>query len=117
MNIFAWWNSDRVVLGMHNAQPIGPEEAPRLYELTAGLAGRAAYIQVISNDFFQKQGEIRFERVGVFAHGQGLAGQGRLVDEKIAGRQHTHIGGHQIAGRQVHHVTGHQLRDGQLLRA
>ncbi|WP_372624305.1 zinc metalloprotease HtpX [Falsiroseomonas sp.] len=41
MNIFAWWNSDRVVLGMHNAQPIGPEEAPRLYELTAGLAGRA----------------------------------------------------------------------------
>jgi heat shock protein HtpX len=41
MNLFAWWNSDRVVLGMHNAQPIGPEEAPRLYELTAGLAGRA----------------------------------------------------------------------------
>lgn len=41
MNLFAWWNSDRVVLGMHNAQPIGPEEAPRLYELTAGLAARA----------------------------------------------------------------------------
>ncbi|HEV7266202.1 MAG TPA: zinc metalloprotease HtpX [Falsiroseomonas sp.] len=41
MNVFAWWNSDRVVLGMHNAQPIGPEEAPRLYELTAALAGRA----------------------------------------------------------------------------
>jgi heat shock protein HtpX len=41
MNIFAWWNSDRVVLGMHNAQPIGPEEAPRLYEMTAGLAARA----------------------------------------------------------------------------
>jgi heat shock protein HtpX len=40
-NLFAWWNSDRVVLGMHNAQPIGPEAAPRLYELTAGLAARA----------------------------------------------------------------------------
>ncbi len=41
MNLFAWWNSDRVVLGMHNAQPIGPEDAPRLYEMVAGLAARA----------------------------------------------------------------------------
>jgi heat shock protein HtpX len=40
MNVFAWWNSDRVVLGMHNAQPIGPQDAPRLYELTAALAAR-----------------------------------------------------------------------------
>ncbi|MGG5810170.1 zinc metalloprotease HtpX [Falsiroseomonas sp. CW058] len=40
-NLFAWWNSDRVVLGMHNAQPIGPADAPRLYELTAALAARA----------------------------------------------------------------------------
>ncbi len=41
MNIFAWWNSDRVVLGMHNAQPIGPQDAPRLYQMTADLAARA----------------------------------------------------------------------------
>jgi heat shock protein HtpX len=41
MNLFAWWNSDRVVLGMHNAQPIGPQDAPRLYEMTAALAARA----------------------------------------------------------------------------
>jgi len=41
MNLFAWWNSDRVVLGMHNAQPIEPQDAPRLYDLTAGLAARA----------------------------------------------------------------------------
>lgn len=41
MNVFAWWNSDRVVLGMHNAQPIGPENAPRLHEMTAALAARA----------------------------------------------------------------------------
>jgi heat shock protein HtpX len=41
MNLFAWWNSDRVVLGMHNAQPIGPGDAPRLYEMTQGLAQRA----------------------------------------------------------------------------
>jgi heat shock protein HtpX len=41
MNLFAWWNSDRVVLGMHNAQPIGPHDAPRLYQMTAELAQRA----------------------------------------------------------------------------
>ena len=27
-----------------------------------GLAARAAYIQVIANDFFQRQGEVRFAR-------------------------------------------------------
>ena len=43
-NLWAWWNSDRVVLSMHNAQPIAPESAPRLYRLVqaAGAAGRAA---------------------------------------------------------------------------
>ncbi|HEY4251761.1 MAG TPA: zinc metalloprotease HtpX [Roseomonas sp.] len=41
MNVFSWWNSDRVVLGMHNAQPIGPQDAPRLHELTAQLVQRA----------------------------------------------------------------------------
>jgi heat shock protein HtpX len=41
MNLFAWWNSDRMVLRMHNAQPIGPRDAPRLYEITAQLAQRA----------------------------------------------------------------------------
>ncbi|MBW6398420.1 zinc metalloprotease HtpX [Roseomonas sp. HJA6] len=41
MNLFAWWNSDRVVLRMQNAQPISPHDAPRLYEITAQLAQRA----------------------------------------------------------------------------
>jgi heat shock protein HtpX len=41
MNMFAWWNSDRMVLRMHNAQPIGPQDAPRLYDMTAALAARA----------------------------------------------------------------------------
>ena len=41
MNLFAWWNSDRMVLRMHNAQPVGPQEAPELYRMTADLAQRA----------------------------------------------------------------------------
>lgn len=41
MNLFAWWNSDRMVLRMHNAQPVGPQDAPRLYEIVGTLAARA----------------------------------------------------------------------------
>ena len=41
MNLFSWWNSDKMVLRMHQAQPIGPQEAPRLYEMTAALAANA----------------------------------------------------------------------------
>ncbi len=41
MNLFSWWNSDKMVLRMHQAQPIGPQDAPRLYEMTAALAANA----------------------------------------------------------------------------
>jgi heat shock protein HtpX len=41
MNIFSWWNSDRMVLRMYNAQLIGPAEHPRLHGLVANLAARA----------------------------------------------------------------------------
>ena len=37
-NLWSWWNSDRVVLSMHNAEPIAPESAPRLYRMVEGLA-------------------------------------------------------------------------------
>ena len=40
-NLWAWWSSDRVVLAMHNAEPIAPDSAPRLYRLVEGLAQRA----------------------------------------------------------------------------
>ncbi|MDD2811331.1 penicillin-binding protein 2 [Rhodoferax sp.] len=41
----------------------------------AGLVGRAAYIQVIDNDFFQKQGEVRFARTLALP-----ANRGRILD-------------------------------------
>ncbi|MGX9966392.1 zinc metalloprotease HtpX [Roseomonas sp. F4] len=41
MNVFAWWNSDRMLLRMHNAQPIGPADAPRLFQMTQQLASNA----------------------------------------------------------------------------
>ena len=40
-NLWAWWNSDRVVLSMHNAEPVGPADAPRLFRMVEALAARA----------------------------------------------------------------------------
>lgn len=41
MNLFAWWNSGKMVLRMHNAQPIGPQDAPRLFTMVQTLSQRA----------------------------------------------------------------------------
>ena len=41
MNLFAYWNSDRMVLSMHGAQEVDPASAPELYDMVAGLARRA----------------------------------------------------------------------------
>ncbi|MBK1660662.1 zinc metalloprotease HtpX [Paracraurococcus ruber] len=40
-NLWAWWNSDRMVLSMHNAQPVAPAQAPRLFAMVQRLAQRA----------------------------------------------------------------------------
>lgn len=40
-NAFAWWNSDKLALRMHNAQPVPRMADPALYDLTAGLARNA----------------------------------------------------------------------------
>jgi heat shock protein HtpX len=41
MNLFAYWNSDSMVLRMANAQEVGPNEAPELYGIVLQLAQRA----------------------------------------------------------------------------
>ncbi|MCW5732572.1 MAG: zinc metalloprotease HtpX [Enhydrobacter sp.] len=41
MNLFAYWNSDSMVLRMANAQEVGPNEAPELYGIVHQLAQRA----------------------------------------------------------------------------
>ncbi len=41
MNVFAYWNSDRMVLSMYGAREVGPNEAPNFYSLVAELARRA----------------------------------------------------------------------------
>jgi heat shock protein HtpX len=41
MNFAAFFWSDKIVLRMYNARPVGPQEAPELHEIVARLAGKA----------------------------------------------------------------------------
>lgn len=41
MNLWAYWNSDKMVLRMYQAQEVGPADAPEFYNLVADLAKRA----------------------------------------------------------------------------
>jgi heat shock protein HtpX len=41
MNLFTWWNSDRMVLSTYGAHEVDRTSAPDLYQLVAELAGRA----------------------------------------------------------------------------
>src|SRR5215468_2619988 len=40
-NLFAYWNSDKMVLRMANAHEVGPNDAPELFGIVQGLAQRA----------------------------------------------------------------------------
>lgn len=41
MNVFAYWNSDKMVLRMHGARQIERREHPEFYDMVANLAARA----------------------------------------------------------------------------
>ncbi len=40
-NLLAWWKSDQMVLKMHKARPLGPQEAPDLMRIVARLSQNA----------------------------------------------------------------------------
>src|ERR1043166_4835732 len=54
MNIFAYWNSDRMVLAMYRAQPVDERAAPQLYATVRELTQRAGLpmpkVYIIQND-------------------------------------------------------------------
>ena len=41
MNVYAWWNSDRLVLRMHNTEPVTRASAPDLHEMVGRLAANS----------------------------------------------------------------------------
>ncbi len=40
-NLFAYWNADKMVLGMYGAREVGPDEAPGFHRIVANLAANA----------------------------------------------------------------------------
>ena len=42
MNLFSYWNADKLVLRMHNARQVDARTAPEFYKIVQDLAGRAA---------------------------------------------------------------------------
>ena len=44
MNLFSYWNSDKMVLKMHHAQEVDARSAPEYYRIVEGLAGRAGLL-------------------------------------------------------------------------
>lgn len=54
MNVFAYWNSDKMVLRMYGAQEVDAHSAPELYQMVAGLAQRAGIpmprVLIMEND-------------------------------------------------------------------
>ena len=54
MNLFAYWNSDRLVLSMYGARPVSAASSPSLYMIVERLVGRAGLpmpkLYMIEND-------------------------------------------------------------------
>ncbi|MCX7596218.1 MAG: protease HtpX, partial [Fischerella sp.] len=40
-NLFSWYQSDKIALAAYRAQPVSPQEAPRLYQMVEKLCQRA----------------------------------------------------------------------------
>jgi len=54
MNLFAYWNSDRLALSVYRAREVGPSDAPEYHRIVAELARRADLpmprVYIIDND-------------------------------------------------------------------
>lgn len=86
-NAFAYWNSDKLVLRMYNAQAVNERTAPRLYRMVEGLARNAALpmprVFIIENDQPNAFATGRDPEHAAVAATTGLLN--RLTDEELAG--------------------------------
>jgi heat shock protein HtpX len=87
MNLFSYWNSDKMVLRMHNAREISREDAPRLFDMTETLAQRAGIpmpkLYVIDEDQPNAFATGRNPENAAVAVNTGLIT--RLSEEEVAG--------------------------------
>ncbi len=87
MNLFAYWNADKMVLRMYGAREVGPNEAPDFYRLVQQLAGNAGLpmprVFVIDNEQPNAFATGRNPQNAAVAATTGLLQ--RLSQEEIAG--------------------------------
>ena len=99
-NLFAYWNGDKMVLSMHGAEQVTPEETPELYALVDGLAQRAALpmpkLYLISNP-----------QPNAFATGRDPAHAAVAVTTGLL----EHLGRDELAGVIAHELSHVKNRD------
>ncbi|WP_319531485.1 zinc metalloprotease HtpX [uncultured Cohaesibacter sp.] len=87
MNVFSYWNSDKMVLRMHNAQEVDARTAPEYYEIVEKLAAEAQLpmpkVYVIDSDQPNAFATGRNPQNAAVAASTGLLN--RLSYEEVAG--------------------------------
>jgi heat shock protein HtpX len=87
MNLFAYWNSDRIVLRMYGAREVDRRSAPQFHDLVRDLAGRAGLpmprVYIIENEQPNAFATGRNPRNAAVAATTGLLR--RLSPEEVAG--------------------------------
>ncbi|SNY90615.1 Heat shock protein. Metallo peptidase. MEROPS family M48B [Cohaesibacter sp. ES.047] len=87
MNVFSYWNSDKMVLRMHNAQEVDARSAPEYYEIVQKLAAEAQLpmpkVYVINSEQPNAFATGRNPQNAAVAASTGLLN--RLTYEEVAG--------------------------------
>jgi len=95
LNVGAYWFSDKIVLRMHHAKEIRPQESPELYSIVRGLAARADLpmprVYLIPEDAPNAFATGRSPRHGVVAVTEGLL---RVLDRQEVAAVIAHELGH-----------------------
>jgi heat shock protein HtpX len=101
MNVFSYWNSDKMVLKMHNAMEVDERSAPEYYAIVKGLAERAGLpmpkVYVLNSDQPNAFATGRNPDNAAVAASKGLLN--RLSAEEVAG-----VMAHELA-----HVRNHDI--------
>lgn len=100
MNLFAYWNSDKMVLKMYGAKEIGPQDSPNFYGMVKSLAQNAKMptpkVYLIEND-----------QPNAFATGRNPENAAVAATTGLLRR----LNGQEVAGVMAHELAHVQNRD------
>ncbi len=100
MNVFAYWNSDKMVLRMYGAKEIGPQDSPNFYGMVKTLAQNA-------NMPMPKVYMIENDQPNAFATGRNPENAAVAATTGLLKR----LNGQEVAGVMAHELAHVQNRD------